>query len=103
MRGKSEFVSISLSLGIFKGSDIQTVFVHKISKIELGFLGHQLPLTWKSFVHPAFSQVYQYLCFTQAHLEETEKKINRRIQKRERDLQELREAVESHKVRKRNC
>uniref|UniRef100_A0A8C1MK24 Tripartite motif-containing protein 16-like n=1 Tax=Cyprinus carpio TaxID=7962 RepID=A0A8C1MK24_CYPCA len=33
----------------------------------------------------------------QAHLEETEKKINRRIQKREKDLQELREAVESHK------
>ncbi|XP_052393718.1 E3 ubiquitin/ISG15 ligase TRIM25-like isoform X1 [Carassius gibelio] len=33
----------------------------------------------------------------QAHLEETEKKIHRRIQKREKDLQELREAVESHK------
>ncbi|XP_058625225.1 E3 ubiquitin/ISG15 ligase TRIM25-like [Onychostoma macrolepis] len=33
----------------------------------------------------------------QAHLEETKKKIHLRIQKREKDLQELREAVESHK------
>ncbi|XP_067220029.1 E3 ubiquitin-protein ligase TRIM16-like [Chanodichthys erythropterus] len=33
----------------------------------------------------------------QAHLEETKKKIHWRIQKREKDLQELEEAVESHK------
>ncbi|XP_050961727.1 tripartite motif-containing protein 16-like protein [Labeo rohita] len=33
----------------------------------------------------------------QAHLEETKKKVSQRIQKKEKDLQELREAVESHK------
>lgn len=41
----------------------------------------------------------RFFCFMQKHFGETQINLNQKIQKKEKDIQELREAVASHKVR----
>ncbi len=45
-----------------------------------------------------FCEIYYHLFVLQKKLKETQKTLQQRIQQREKDLQQLREAVESHKV-----
>ncbi len=45
-----------------------------------------------------FSEIYYHLFVLQKQLKKTQKTFQKRIQQREKDLQQLREAVESHKV-----
>lgn len=50
-------------------------------------------------MHPEEKLNLKSLCYMQKHLGETQIKLNQRIQKKEKDIQELKEAVASHKVR----
>ncbi len=45
-----------------------------------------------------FCEIHYHLFVLQKQLKETQKTLQQRIQQREKDLQQLREAVESHKV-----
>ncbi len=45
-----------------------------------------------------FSEIHYHMFVLQKQLNETQKTFQQRIQQREKDLQQLREAVESHKV-----
>ncbi len=45
-----------------------------------------------------FCEIHYHLFVLQKHLKETQKTFQQRIQQREKDLQQLREMVESHKV-----
>ncbi len=45
-----------------------------------------------------FSESHDHLFVLQKQLKETQKTFQQRIQQREKDLQQLRETVESHKV-----
>ncbi len=45
-----------------------------------------------------FCESHDHLFVLQKQLKETQKTFQQRIQQREKDLQQLREAVESHKV-----
>ncbi len=45
-----------------------------------------------------FCEIYYHLFVLQKKLKETQKTLQQRIQQREKDLQQLREAVASHKV-----
>ncbi len=45
-----------------------------------------------------FCDIHYHVFVLQTQLKETQKTLQQRIQEREKDLQQLREAVESHKV-----
>uniref|UniRef100_A0A8C2CT24 E3 ubiquitin/ISG15 ligase TRIM25-like n=1 Tax=Cyprinus carpio TaxID=7962 RepID=A0A8C2CT24_CYPCA len=48
--------------------------------------------------HDTVSAIHYHLCVLQKQLKETQKTFQQRIHQREKDLQQLRESVESHKV-----
>ncbi len=54
--------------------------------------------SYDDLVPVVFCGIYYHLFVLQNQLKETQKTFQQRIQQREKDLQQLREAVESHKV-----
>ncbi len=60
------------------------------------------PVRWTlqhdDLVTVLFCEIYYHPFVLQKQLKETQKTFQQRIQQREKDLQRLREAVESHKV-----
>ncbi len=51
-----------------------------------------------NLVAVVFCDIHYHVFVLQTQLKETQKTFQQRIQQREKDLQQLREAVESHKV-----
>ncbi len=60
------------------------------------------PVRWilqhDDLVTVLFCEIYNHPFVLQHQLKETQKTLQQRIQQREKDLQQLREAVESHEV-----